>query len=181
MRSGARSDFRLPRRGGAACVCELGDGMATAEATTAGLPSYATFLNLKKVVPSATTGYFAVESHLFYELMSLFLAHVRVDEKWYLEKHPDIKEAIAKRVVTGARDHFLRFGFYEHRMPYQIDVDESWYLANYPDVAEAVRKELFFSGQVHFETVGYREGRLPHANFALRRRNDANSTTFAGG
>jgi hypothetical protein len=36
--------------------------MATVEATTAGLPSYATFINLKKVVPSATTGYFAVES-----------------------------------------------------------------------------------------------------------------------
>ena len=141
-----------------------------AEAATTGLPSYATFINLKKVVPSATTGYFAVESHLFYELMSLFLAHVRIDEEWYLEKHPDIKEAIAKRVVSGARDHFLRFGFYEHRMPYQIDVDEAWYQGTYPDVAEAVRKEEFVSGQEHFETSGYREGRLPFAGFALRVR-----------
>jgi hypothetical protein len=138
-----------------------------AEATT-GLPSYATLCNLKKVLPSATTDYFAVENHLFYELMSLFLADVRVDEEWYLEKHPDLKEAIAKGAVSGARDHFLRFGFYEHRMPYRIEVDEGWYLATYPDVAEAVRKELFASGQEHFETTGYGEGRLPFANFALK-------------
>jgi hypothetical protein len=139
-------------------------------AATSGRPSYATFINLRKVVPSATTGYFAVESHLFYQLMSLFLADVRVDEDWYLAKHPDLKEAIAKGEVTGARDHFLRFGFYEHRMPHEIDVDEDWYQATYPDVAEAVRNNVFASGQEHFETSGYREGRLPFANFALETR-----------
>lgn len=135
-----------------------------------GLPTYAALINLKKVAPSNTTEYFAIEKHLFYDVMALFLKGVYVDEAWYLERHPDLKDAIAKGAFRGARDHYVRFGYYEHRMPYPIAVDEGWYLNAYPDIAEAIRKNVLESPQVHFETVGYREGRHPFANFALHTR-----------
>ncbi len=142
--------------------------LAVPETKIGSLPAYAALLNVKRVVPSSTTGYFAVEGHFFYDLMALFLKDVHVDETWYLEKHPDLKEAIVRGAFRSARHHYIRFGYYEHRMPYAIAVEESWYLGAYPDVAEAIHKEVFVSAQEHFETVGYKEGRLPFANFALR-------------
>jgi hypothetical protein len=54
-------------------------------------------------------------------------------------------------------DHYVRFGFYEHRPPYKVDIDEAWYLRTYPDVKIAVERQRFASGQEHFEADGYRE------------------------
>ena len=144
--------------------------MSAPETNIGGLPSYAALMNLKKVIPSASAGYFAVENHMFNDLMGLFLRNVFVDQSWYLEKNPDIREAIENKAVLDARDHFIRFGFYEHRAPYPIEVDESWYTSSYPDVSEAIANKVFPSAQHHFDLVGYREGRLPFENFALRTR-----------
>jgi 3-phytase/alkaline phosphatase D len=82
--------------------------------------------------------------------------------------NPDIAEAIRSGIVENAKDHYITYGYYEHRMPYEIEVAEDWYLAQYPDVKEAVRKGLFPSGHDHYYMVGFKEGRLPHANFSLR-------------
>ena len=130
--------------------------------------SFATLINKKIVIPSSSTSYLAVDQHFFFELFANVLKNAYVDEIWYMERYPDIRDASERGVVLGARQHYVQFGFYEHRIPYKIDVDEAWYLEAYPDVKAAIGDRHYASGQEHFERAGYREGRLPHPNFALR-------------
>jgi hypothetical protein len=101
-------------------------------------------------------------------VFSTIARFIHVDEPWYLAQSPDVKEAIERGEFESASDHFVKVGYYEHRMPYEIDVDESWYLDNYGDIAAAVEQKVFPSGRAHFYQLGYREGRFPHANFGLR-------------
>ena len=146
--------------------------MSEFETSSTGLPAFSTLTNLHKIIPSADIGYFAVENHLFFEFVSLFLRDVEVDETWYIDKYPDVRDALEARQVRDPRDHFIRFGYFEHRMPYFIEVDGPWYEKTYEDVADAISKGVFSSAQHHFELVGYREGRLPFANFALKKRQE---------
>jgi hypothetical protein len=97
------------------------------------------------------------------------ITQVYVDEVWYKNKYQDVSDALEQGTLRSARQHYIEFGFYEHRMPYEIVPDEQWYLDNYPDVRAAVRREDYSSAQEHFDLVGYAEGRLPFANFALLR------------
>lgn len=129
--------------------------------------TYASLLNQKIIIPSAKGNYIAVERHFFNNCLAPIIEKIRIDEKWYLQAHPDVREAIASGVVPNARVHYASFGFYEHRMPYRILVDEAWYLAEYPDVRAAIAKKHFESGQAHFEADGFREGRFPYSNFQL--------------
>jgi hypothetical protein len=130
--------------------------------------TYATLLNKKLVVPSQKTTYLAVDRSYFATVLAPALSSVHVDENWYLSRFPDVAEAIGRGDFASAADHYAKVGFYEHRMPYEIDVDDEWYLESYPDVAAAVEKGTFPSGRAHFYLLGYREGRFPHANFMLR-------------
>jgi hypothetical protein len=128
--------------------------------------------NRNIIVPSNTAGHFSVEQHFFFDVMERILTDIHFDEDWYLAKHPDVRDAIKRGVVKSARHHYLRFGFYEDRIPYAIEVSEKWYIEAYPDVKEAIEKGIYKSGQAHFELAGYREGRMPHANFELRSNNN---------
>jgi hypothetical protein len=132
-----------------------------------GLPTYASLVNEKAIIPPGSSPYFGVREHFFQSCMAERLAKVRVDEAWYLEAYPDVRDAIAAGIVPDVRTHFLMFGYYEHRMPHAIDVDEAWYLVAYPDVHKAIQRRHFASAQDHFNQYGYREGRLPCANFVL--------------
>ena len=136
--------------------------------------TYATLLNKKLVVPSQKTAYLAIDRDYFVSILARVVSDISVDERWYIERSPDVGEAVERGDFTSATDHFVKVGFYEHRMPYEIDVDEEWYLANYSDIADAVRKGVFASGRAPFYLLGYREGRLPHANFKLRERSSPN-------
>lgn len=131
------------------------------------LPLYGALLARKMVVPSARTGYIAVDQFLFVELMARRLLAVPVDEEWYLATYPDVRTAIANGAVPSARHHYARFGYFEHRMPRKIVVDAAWYLDAHPDVKDAIAKKVYVSPQEHYETAGYREGRLPYAGFSL--------------
>jgi hypothetical protein len=95
------------------------------------------------------------------------LQKINVDEAWYIQAYPDVRDAIQKGIVPDAKSHYYRFGYFEHRMPYQIVVDEPWYQAQYPDVRAAIVGRHFASGQAHFDLLGFREGRFPYANFRL--------------
>lgn len=132
-----------------------------------GLPTFATLINDKVVIPPTDTTHYGVERHFFQNCMADLLSKVHVDETWYLSAHPDVGKALADGVVPDCKTHFIRFGYYEHRMPYRIEVDEKWYLKVYPDIEKAVERRAFTSGQAHFDQFGYREGRLPYANFSL--------------
>lgn len=132
------------------------------------MPTYASLINRKLVVPSSRKPFLAVDEHFLAQLLRPQLEKVFVDESWYLGAYPDVSEAIKHGVVPGAKAHFCLFGYYEHRMPHKITVDETWYLQEYPDVRDGVASKHFASGQEHFELLGYREGRFPFPGFEFK-------------
>lgn len=95
------------------------------------------------------------------QMMRQIIIGVEVDEPWYLERYPDIAEAIAQGLVQSPRLHFVNDGYFEGRLPFPILVDERYYLAQNTEVADYVRKGMLESGQQHFDENGYAEGRLP--------------------
>lgn len=107
-----------------------------------------------------------LESRLL-ELLQTMLARVRVDKSWYLATNPDVADAVKAGSLQSARDHYVRAGYFENRMPTAIRVDESWYTTTYPDVSAAIKSGLVENGQQHFERDGFKEGRLPTAGWSL--------------
>ena len=95
------------------------------------------------------------------QMLRRLIIGVEVDEKWYLDRYPDIADAISQGFVQSARLHFVSDGYFEGRMPFPIHVDERYYLAQNSGVADYVRKGMLESGQQHFDENGYQEGRLP--------------------
>ena len=81
------------------------------------LPTFASLLNQKTVIVSWTSDYVAVDEFFFSELLRPLIDRIVLDEQWYLKKYPDVKMAIAKKLVKSAKDHFVRFGYFEHRLP----------------------------------------------------------------
>jgi hypothetical protein len=135
--------------------------------TSLRLPTFASLLNQKIIILAEASEYIAVDRYFFHDCLRPLVDKIRVDEHWYLQKYPDVRQAIEKNLVKGAREHFMRFGYFEHRLPYHIKVQEDWYLEQYPDIKKAIEDREFKSGQQHFENVGFREGRIPHPNFVL--------------
>ncbi|WP_404295187.1 hypothetical protein ACD578_27590 (plasmid) [Microvirga sp. RSM25] len=131
------------------------------------IDTFATIQNKKVCVTAENSKYIAVETEYFVALLKPILSRIRVDAEWYLSKYEDVRTAIRNGEIASAVDHYCIFGFFEHRMPYEITIDEDWYLDQYPDVREAVGARTFESGQNHFEQRGYREGRFPFAHFGL--------------
>jgi hypothetical protein len=97
------------------------------------------------------------------ELTRPLLYAVEFDERWYLQRYPDIAEAIRAGHVKSARRHFIDNGYFEGRQPFPIRVDEQWYLDHNPGVAAFVAQGQLESAQQHFDENGYEEGRLPFA------------------
>jgi hypothetical protein len=95
------------------------------------------------------------------EMLRQVIIGVEVDEQWYLERYPDIADAINQGLVLSPRLHFVNDGYFEGRLPFPIRVDERYYLEHNTGIAEYVRKGMLESGQQHFDENGYSEGRLP--------------------
>ena len=83
------------------------------------------------------------------------------DEAGYLERYPDIADAIRRGIVQSHKAHIVNDGYFEGRLPFAIHVDEDYYFAHNPRVADFVASGNLVSGQQHFDENGYREGRLP--------------------
>jgi len=124
-------------------------------------------VNRKVLVPSSSSDYLAIERFFFMSLMAPLLEQVPLNEIWYLETHPDVREAISRGVVKSAKEHYVWHGYYEHRQPFPIEVEEKWYISSYADVKAAIQRRDFPSGQAHFQASGFREGRLPYPGFSL--------------
>jgi hypothetical protein len=88
--------------------------------------------------------------------------NVVIDEQWYLSQYPDVVPEIRPGRFRSARDHFIKNGYREGRLPTDPRVDEAWYLTTYPDVAEAIRSGDFKNAYHHFVEHGYAEGRKPN-------------------
>jgi hypothetical protein len=97
----------------------------------------------------------------FVTMIRRVLAGIEIDEAWYLDRYPDIADAIENGIVTSAQQHFVNDGYFEGRQPFPMHVNERWYLMNNTGVADFVRQGKMESGQRHFEENGYKEGRLP--------------------
>lgn len=96
-------------------------------------------------------------------LIRTLLAGIDVDEPWYLQRYPDIADAIRAGLTPSAKEHFLNNGYFEGRLPFSITVDEAFYFSRYPEIAQAVRDGIVESAQAHFDEHGYKEGRMPRA------------------
>jgi hypothetical protein len=142
-------------------------GMTSTDGGMMEIGSYAELINKQILIPEQPAGYIRVEAHFFVDCILRILQKINVDEAWYIQAYPDVRDAIQKGIVPDAKSHYYRFGYFEHRMPYQIVVDEPWYQAQYPDVRAAIVGRHFASGQAHFDLLGFREGRFPYANFRL--------------
>ena len=128
---------------------------------------YASLLNAK-IVEQFDDDYLAIDKHFFRFCMQSIIENINVDEKWYLNKYPDVLLAIEEGTIPSASMHYTRHGYFENRLPYLIEVDSPWYLEQYPDVRRAIERGEIPSAQSHFETVGFAEGRLPYTNFTLK-------------
>lgn len=128
--------------------------------------SLATFVNLG-LLTGVGTGKATVEEGLLRSLLVPMIQSIDFDERWYLEKYKDVKEAVAKGHVPSAHAHYVISGYFENRMPRRILVDERWYVATYRDVGEALKKAHWKTAQEHYDDIGYKEGRLPRPGFSL--------------
>jgi hypothetical protein len=119
------------------------------------IKGFVTFAAIKGEL-TVSTGY-----NKFAVMIRTLLQGIEVDEAWYLKQYPDVAEAIRKKVVKSAKQHFLNDGYFEGRIPFLIKVDEAWYLEQNPGVAEYIARGQIKSAQQHFNENGYREGRKP--------------------
>lgn len=81
----------------------------------------------------------------------------------YLARYPDVAKALREGILQSSVEHFVTTGYFEDRLPRNIDIDEGWYLAKHQDVARSVASGQLIDALTHFEDSGYLEGRAPDA------------------
>ena len=69
--------------------------------------SYATLVVKKLLLPSEKTKYVAVERGFLADVLRNRLEQIRVDEEWYLDGNPDVRDAVRSGVVKNARAHYV--------------------------------------------------------------------------
>lgn len=128
---------------------------------------YISLFNAKIITSASGEDHLLVDRHFFQFCIRSIVSKIQVDEEWYLQRYPDILDAIENGRIASARMHYERHGYFENRMPYPIKVDAVWYLEQYSDVAEGIERGEFSSAQAHFDDVGFAEGRFPFPRFTL--------------
>ncbi len=93
----------------------------------------------------------------------------RFDEQWYLKNNPDVAAAVRAKKISSGHDHYVTTGYFEGRLPYEIDVDEEYYFSKNDDVKKAARAKKVKSAKEHWYSNGMKEGRDPYENFSLFR------------
>src|SRR6516225_10659763 len=76
-----------------------------------------------------------IQAKLFKVLLEVAVSQASFDEKNYLDRNPDVKDAVSNGSIANARRHYVGFGYFESRRGGTPAVDEGWYLRSYPDVA----------------------------------------------
>ncbi len=88
------------------------------------------------------------------------------DPEWYLQRYPDVADAIAARHWLCPLHHYLA-----NPTPTEFDplplFSERYYLARYPDISKAVETGRHRNGFEHFLRSGARELRSPGESFDL--------------
>lgn len=128
------------------------------------------YSNLKRLVQQAGSGSDArvsMSKDVFDRLIRAALAGSRFDEAWYLKANPDVAAAVRGRKIASGREHYIATGYFEGRLPYEIDVDEEFYFSRNDDVKKAARARKVKSAKEHWYSNGLKEGREPSENFSL--------------
>ena len=95
-------------------------------------------LKALNVVTNIEDGYFTIREDFFKILIEKYLDGLDLDDRWYVDKYLDVKKAVRTGNTKSAKEHFVKFGFFEGRHPREISVDEAWYLDAYPDVRQGI-------------------------------------------
>jgi hypothetical protein len=122
------------------------------------------FSKLKKSIRVVSSDGQLKADMTYEELMSLIkhlLAGVEVDDAFYCSSYPDVAEAISAGVYRDAKHHFVDYGYFEGRRPFQPEVDEAWYISRYEDIETGIKDGSIKSAAAHFVEHGYDEGREP--------------------
>ncbi|ABI66768.1 hypothetical protein Mmar10_2480 [Maricaulis maris MCS10] len=110
-----------------------------------------------------------VPTDLVRYLFILCATSAEFDEDEYVQRNPDVGDAISRGRVASALDHFLRQGFQEGR-DYSLKCQEQEYLSHNPDIAAAFESGDIVNVSAHFHETGYAEGRVgSHAQMRAAR------------
>jgi hypothetical protein len=97
----------------------------------------------------------------FMVVLTEMLQAASFDEQWYLGEYPDVAEAVERGEFSSAREHYVRFGYFEGRLPGLNGFDAEAYCGVYPDLEYIlVEPKSDSKAKAHFIEHGYREGRF---------------------
>ena len=104
----------------------------------------------------------------FKGLLRFVLEAVQFYEHRHLYLYADVTDAVANGYFRkNAGYHYVEFGYFEDRLPFQVEVDEAFHFWEYPDIEAEVSAGPLSSAQEHFERRGYNAGRLMRRNSSL--------------
>jgi hypothetical protein len=128
------------------------------------VPPYQVIIDALRKATASSSGLstLAVPQQLFEFLISRTLGSLTFDEAGYLSANPDVRQSVERGEVVSAKEHFCRYGYFEHRVGGTPNFDEAWYLATNPDVEDAIKKGEVESAQEHYTKWGAAEWRAPN-------------------
>lgn len=87
---------------------------------------------------------------------------VEFDEVWYLDRYPDVAQAVRNGVIPSGRHHYINFGRDEGRLPCAYAFDPEWYAATYPLAIAETEDASPSALRQHYLNVGRFRGYLAH-------------------
>jgi hypothetical protein len=108
-----------------------------------------------------------VKRWLLADLLRPMLLSVNFDEEYYRKVNPDLAEAERSGTIASLHEHYLEFGYFEHRLPCFVEVDITFYAHAYPDMKLDLSEPSARLAQNHFEHHGFKEGRIPSEGWSF--------------
>lgn len=130
------------------------------------LGPYSEYIKSRKIIEMSNDSV-TISREFFIELFEPVLSRIRFDADFYRKTYDDVAQAERQGLIGDLRQHFIRFGFFENRLPCLVEVDGAFYAREYPDVAVAIIENRVPSAQAHFEASGYAEGRIPRKGWSF--------------
>lgn len=101
-----------------------------------------------------------VPSAVLEQLVLLAFGRGAFSEKEYVERHPDVAEAVCSKEFMNGLHHFIWEGIKENRGLSAVEVDPGRYLELNPDLAEVDGLTSPAALAEHWLSIGWLEGRL---------------------
>jgi hypothetical protein len=126
-------------------------------------PPLKTFVDSLRIDPAAldSNARIPVPGKLLKLLLKMALTQGDFNAQSYLERNPDVRNAVQTGQVADALDHYIGYGYFEDRRG-ATWVDPQYYTLKYPDVAAAIARGSVASAEEHYYSAGCREARFPN-------------------